>query len=215
MVDQKRLLGFLGEYAKNKTMVPPAMALFEPFFSIAEAQNYPLAAASDALCQEAAAAITAATGLTVTEVVAISSADAPDTRTAWLTEKAYRGSIQYKYSLGNSLRDGYGRWAGLELSLSDRFGNGFWNGLGEGFWMSVPGDLWHSLQINLTGRYHVTLGDSLWYSLQISLCLTLASVVSGDEDRLERLAPLLRLLPRALPIGHAADEPGTWFVLFA
>ena len=163
------------------------MALFEPLFRIAEAQSYPLAAASEALCQEAAAAIATATGLTVTEVVAISSADAPDTRTAWLTEKAYRGSIQYKYSLGNSLRDGYGRWAGLELSLSDRFGNGFW--------MSVPGDLWHSLQI--------------------SLCLTLASVVSGDEDRLERLAPLLRLLPRALPIGHASDKLGTWFVLFA
>jgi len=207
MVDRKRLLGFLGEYAKNKTMVPPAMALFEPLYRIAEAQNYPLAAANEALCQEATKALAAATGLTVTEVVAISSADAPDTRTAWLTEKAYRGSI--RCSLGNSLRDGYGSWAGLELSLSDRFGNGFWNGLGEGFWESVPDDLWQSLQVSLTGRYHVTLGYSLWHSLQISLCLTLGSVVSGDEDRLERLTPLLRLLPRALPIGHAADDTGT------
>lgn len=63
--------------------------------------------------------------------------------------------------------------------------------------------------------YEVSLGDSLGNSLWDSLFYYLGFVIAGKAEQVKELTPLIRLLPRAIPLGQKRDEPGVWFVLVA
>ena len=47
------------------------------------------------------------------------------------------------------------------------------------------------------------------------LLFFLNSFLNGDREELERMKPLVKLLPKAIPLGEKRDEPGPWVVLVA
>ena len=64
-----------------------------------------------------------------------------------------------------------------------------------------------------------SLRDSLWTnldtSLRDSLFCFLGVTLIGDTETIQRLTPLIQLLPHAIPLGEKKEEPGTWLVLVA
>ena len=185
-VDRVALEAFLLKHAKGPAAVRSAMEEMEPFFLIAERGKYPLASESEELRAEAAKAIALAIGGAAPRVVFVSLAN-PYSKPERMSQEAY------VTSLGDSL------WASLWASIRASLGDRFWDSLGDRFRDSLGDSLWASL------------GDSLWASLGDSLFYYLGFTIIGDRKMVKRLTPLIRLLPRAIPIGEKKGEPGVWF----
>ena len=79
--------------------------------------------------------------------------------------------------------------------------------LGDSLWAS----LWASIRASLGDRFWDSLGDRFRDSLGDSLFYYLGFTIIGDRKMVKRLTPLIRLLPRAIPIGEKKGEPGVWF----
>jgi len=74
--------------------------------------------------------------------------------------------------------------------------------------------LWPELRSRLRFDSRV-LGAAARNGLWTGLLYLLGFFLIGNQDRLKRLLPLIKLLPRAVPIGTSLKEPGTWYVLVA
>lgn len=109
----------------------------------------------------------------------------PFPKPEWMSQGAYENS------LGDSLGGG---------SLGDSLGGG-----------NLESSLWRSLRDNFWGSLRDSLGSSLWRSLFYFTGFALA----GKKEEVARLTPLVKLLPKAIPLGEKKDEPGVWLVLVA
>ena len=63
--------------------------------------------------------------------------------------------------------------------------------------------------------YEASLRDSLRGSLWASLFYFLGFTIAGKAEETKQLEPLVRLLPRCIPLGEKKDEPGVWLVVCA
>lgn len=197
MVDRKKLQEFLETNAQKPELIPPAMELIEPLFRIAEAGRYALAPADDVHLWKAVEAINLAAALPVNRIVPVSAA-APGSWSDRRIDDEFHDRL--RDSLVGSLAD------------SLKGDEELWVGLGLNYLATLGYILTESLPVSLR---RFGLWDGLLGSLRVSPRFLLGFAVAGNEEKVARLTPLMCLLPRAIPIGQKADEPGTWLVLFA
>ncbi len=188
--DREALRSFLLENAKVPEMVPEAMRLMEPFFKKAEAGRYELGEVSVHIVTQSMEAIDIAIGTMISGTKSVSAAR--------LYPKPSRVSREaYEKSLWASLRDSL--WASFQASIGGCLG----------------ASLGASLRASIGASLLVSLGASLWDNLRASLFLYLGFTLAGDREKVNRLTPLIELLPHAIPLGEMKDDPGTWLVLCA
>jgi hypothetical protein len=138
------------------------------------------------------AAIATATGATVKRVVLVSYAGS-SSDDAWTKDETYAVT--------------------LAESLERR--------LGFGLSIKLGGDRWKKFREQCGYEEPVRLVDYLARSqmriakrnLQFCIFAVMGFVFAQDHDMAARLAPLLRHMPAALPLGELRTEPGTWLVL--
>ncbi|MFH1098585.1 MAG: hypothetical protein V1723_01495 [Candidatus Uhrbacteria bacterium] len=217
---RKKLQAFLAKYAKNPARVQEAMTLLKPFFRNAERGTYPLAKGEKLDLAEAARAIATATGRKVGRIVVVSREHPfPIPKPGWMTEEAYQDLL----------------WEGFPVLFwvsivwdSQRPGKGLRGNIGDVLDGSVEDDLWDNFVSSLWSRLARTLHDDLkgsfwdridesdlWRCLEDGLFYFLAFAFLDDDANIKRLTPLIRLFPRAIPLGEKRDESGTWIVLVA
>lgn len=69
--------------------------------------------------------------------------------------------------------------------------------------------LYEKIWWSMDGAYRELLGARVMHCLYFYLGFAFA----GDRESVERLTPLIQLLPKAVPIGKKPD--GTWFIVYA
>lgn len=211
--NREQLRLFLEQNAKNPARVSEATEILEPLFRNNDQGAYPLARAEELDPAEVAQVIATATGRTVKRVVFVSR-EHPFPKPEWMSEKVYEAF--YAHSFDGSLRDN--SWDILRDIFRD-IGGSLWDSL----WNSLGNNLWDNLRYILGGSLWDSLGDRLWGSFRSSIGRSVGGSVFyylgfsllNDAVHIEQLAPFVRLLPRAIPLGEKADEPGIWIVLVA
>lgn len=214
--DRDALRQYLTEHAVNSDLVAPAMQLLEPLFQDAEAvSDCLLSAQVKPNREEVTKALSALAGKPVK--VAFFSWGTPFPKPEWMSERAYRE------------RDNEALWEGLETSCAGSFKALLQDLLAAPEEVGVPMSeafaehLLNALMENLQLRLEIDsehrsddepqelLYATLWYTLFYFG----SAVIMGDGATMEQMAPLMRLLPQAIPLAEKADKPGTWIVLTA
>jgi hypothetical protein len=205
------LRGLLGD-AEHKYQL---RAEIEPLFERADRGEYPLSPESEELKGEALTALRSVFGEEVQRVFLV-SLEHPFPRPVWMTEEACK----------------FGFWKSLQGYFVHRFsdrldGKRFWTIIQEKLEVknedNLAGKLGDIIRISILNSIGDNLGDSLRDSLMYHsgntlwnvLCYFLGYAICDDEEKVEKLRPLIRLLPKANPLGEKKDEPGTWIVLVA
>jgi hypothetical protein len=113
-------------------------------------------------------------------------------------------------------------------ALQDNFGSEAMEELGRNGWYGLRASLEECVEDALgniaedclmrnfdadfdTRQLRNNLRNNIW----AVLFYFLAAVLTADSDSMDRLAPLVELLPRAIPLGAKKGEPSTWLVLTA
>lgn len=195
-VDRTVLRDFLMEHAKNPARVPEAMELLEPLFVNANRGEYHLSGHPEISAAAVALAIANATGNEVKRVAFIALADPFSTPNPdRMGEKVCPRDL--RDTLGGDTS--FNVWDDLRSVLR----NSLWDVLSVGFWNSLP------------FRFREEMPISFWNSIEDITFFFLGFTILDDAGRIERLKPLIRLIPQAIPLGENTDEPGTWLVLVA
>jgi len=185
------------------------MRLLTPFFRFADAGSYPLAHASRLRKTRVARAIAKAIDRPVNGIDFVSR-EMPFERPGWMTEKAYRRSVNdaLRTSLGMDIREGLVHGLGEILDPAFR---------------EASDPLRHTLSASLGSRLLETLArdaddpflEDLEAIIEDCLMHLLALTLFCDPSHADRLTDLIRLLQNAIPLGERADAPMTWLVLTA
>ncbi|KPJ84940.1 hypothetical protein AMJ57_05025 [Parcubacteria bacterium SG8_24] len=241
-VDRERLQKFLEENAKDLAMVPEVMGFMEEFFRIAEMGLYLLQSKSKLDKSDVrswvANAIHSATGQEVRKVTLISKTD-PLPKPAWMSREVFEehllknirrhvvatiGQRALTCMLKRSFFGDDARAGAVEL-LHGMLEEGV---LQELYRVLCGSD--HSLETllrqacyrswnkdceHLERGFGDNWGEYLFGKIYESLLYLLVFTVLGEWERVERLKPLIAVLPLAIPLGEKKDEPGTWLVLCA
>jgi len=207
---------FLEENAKDKKLLGHALESITVFANIVADKTYRLTPTAQADLQEIAGAIASITGQPIKKVILVSAAS-PDPA---LTKD----------------RDGFnGRtlWSGIESTLWDQLHSkhklSLWDGferggrkcreLGNELWLKLEAHVGRDLKAVFTRSVSSNIGydlteagaNHLWYGLFyfVGFCL------NGNVDKIQKLAALISLLPKVIPLGEKRSEPGTWYALVA
>lgn len=214
---ERTLVECATHYGRDTDLITPAMGWLEPLFAIAQS-SYPLSCANDLDREMIASAIQKATGENVNSVVFVSASheffpQATLTLPEWMSEEEF----------GETQRTFFGIIAeALETAMV------------EPFPYDLPSNSYRSLPSNVVD----TISDCLHRFLLEGLSNALAeqtkdlitreefyekfwtiidnflcAVVTGDREEVDRYEPIIRLLPKAIPLGRRIDEPETWLVL--
>ncbi len=182
----------------------------EPFFRKAEAGEYDLVPADDALKQDAAEAIVIASGESVAriECVSLARGGLPLTgpaRAAFWEAHARDLTVDLKRALWRRHEAAIG--SVLPADRREHLERVIWRAIGEPLWHSFEENRWDDTghELRLVIRANV-LSAFLHYACFLLL---------GDEQRVEAMLPLMRLMSRSLPLGERADVPGTWTCITA
>ncbi len=208
---------FLDNHARDKKLLGPALRHIGAFARIVVRKTYDLSTAAQADLKEIAGAIAAVTGQPVKKIILVSAAS-PDPaltpgRGGFDAQTLWRG-------IGATLWDNL--HSKHKLTLWDGFGSDSRKGheIGNELWLRLEALIGRDIQAvfaasAIKGRLGYELSEAcqkhLWYSLFyfVGFCL------NGAVERIQRLAGLMKLLPRAIPLGEKRDEPGTWYVVVA
>ena len=240
-VNRKALRSFLVRHAQNPDRVPEAMKLLDPFFRRAESGRYPLAPAKKLDRKAMKDAIAKATDKPLAEVVFISLTHPfpkPDWMAKSVCQDIFWGTIGVSIdnmlgdslvesssegidwrSFGDDLRDSLED--SLRESLEDSLREGFRGSLGnspgvDSFERNLEDSLIENLEYILRDNFGVnSVERNLEDGLQESIFSYLGFTILNDAEQIERFTPLIRLLPKAIPIGKKKGEPCTWLVLVA
>lgn len=99
--------------------------------------------------------------------------------------------------------------------IRDRLGSRLMDKLADRLIMSLRRSLRDSPWVNHEDSYGTSFRLHIEVSISISLFYYLGFALAGDKDSVQRLTPLINLLPHVLPIGEKKDKPGVWLVLAA
>lgn len=221
--DRNALRQYLAEHAANPEFVAPAMQVLEPLFRAAESDKYPLVQPEELDREEAAKAISAIAGKPVK--VALFSWGKPFPKPEWMSERAFverEGDREF----GNDEL----WWGDLETSCAaslealmvanlpaapEEIGVPMNDAFAEHLFDALEANLRGCLEIDVEHRHNEDPRELLHASLWHTLFHFGSAVLMGDAATMERMAPLMRLLPQAIPLAKKADAPGTWIVLTA
>jgi len=208
--NRQRFYAILEERIKSRRRILKIMKLMEPFFVRAETGEYPLYVRKRLKKRRIESALRSSLRLPPLRIEYCSMAR-PVPRQAWMTHDAY-----------------------LAL-LDDYMLRCIWSSTSELDMRSAPADACRSYFLNnhegLLDEAEEILrecfGNTLWksantstfsgasYVLEESLKYFLALQLTNNDNLADWLVPLLRLLPRAIPLGWRTDRRDTLVVLVA
>ena len=103
----------------------------------------------------------------------------------------------------------------LEQSVESLLGFRLLMQLGSAKWQQMRRHFGYDVVIPLTVQLTHEPERLPRKNLRAALFHFWGSAMARHQPGLERLFPLIRLLPRAIPLGEPKDSPGTWVVLTA
>jgi len=206
--DKEALQRLLAGGVEGHRLVFGINGVLTPFF-IASEEGYRLNRAAELHARDVMAAITKATGRDVRQVVFIDRlypARNKRRRTSFYpTEEPVDYGVREDHldqDLGQVLHDRLGQTVEFCVGPEQLQSAG----------SALLSCLWPGLrrQLRFDGAVlDAAARNGLW----VSLLYLLGFFLIGSESRLRRLLPLIKLLPRAIPVGTSAKEPDTWYVL--
>lgn len=212
-MDLKRLHEFLTEHGRDQVLTHNVMRLAEMFSGIIANRVYKLAPASELDAKAIAGAISAAIDKPVKEVIFV-SASAPDARLAdgpGLHEgrKLY-GELDFTLWDHIHSRHHLTLWEGFPRRDRD-LGNRLWEVLHSLVGAPLKEAAAAGLPRTLCYDLRLACQNNLWYPLFYYSGFAL----NANTERLQRLAALVELLPRVIPLGDLRRDKSVWYVLTA
>jgi hypothetical protein len=192
----------------DRRFIAGVMRLLEPLFVNAEKGEYQLHERWRLKKSSIAKAIAVATGLHVRQVEYVSFS-APVPRQDWMTDDAYGYYLDVGFA--HAVRRSVDPWfdAVLKESHKSRFAHGHAD-------RDAAEELFRE---SFGNKLHAAINGKLFsgatYPVEAVLTDFIAFALTGRESSVESMAPLMRLLPRAIPLGKRSDREDTWNVLVA
>lgn len=184
------------------------MRLLRPLFGNAERKRYGLHERWRLKKGSVARTVSLATGDLVRQVEYVSLA-APVPRQEWMTDEAY--GYYHDVGFAHAIFRAVGPWFDAVLRESHR--TTFAYGHAD---FAAAEDLFAEAFGN---TLHVAVNSGLFSGAAnptvTAVIVFLAFALTGNEYAIEPFIPLMRLLPRAIPLGKRADREGTHIVLVA
>lgn len=192
----------------DRRLIGRVMKLLEPLFVNAERGEYPLYPKSRLKKEAVARAISIATRSKVGRVEFISYA-APIPCQEWMSGDAH----EYCNELGFAqvVRRSVDPW--LETVLGREFAPIFAHGHADK--EAADALIRSSFGNKLYTAINTGLFSGAMYPVESALIHFIAFALTGSESMTEMLTPLMRLLPRAIPLGKRSDREDIWNVLVA
>ena len=210
--DRSTLHGFLLENGKGPCDdVRADLGLLEPFFRKADSAMYDVAPAGTMHEENAASALSVATGARIDRVAFVSLRHGPlplrgNAAMAFWDDHAKERSADLKSLLWRRHTGTLEAGLGAQSKVLE-FHDLVWKSIGE--------PLWHSFEQN---RWDST-GSSLRLIIRANLLEAIVHfagfILLGDQDRLATLRPLMRLLTATVPIGASLYDESTWVCIAA
>lgn len=203
-----RFADFLSREGVEDAAAAAALERLEPFFAAADDGRYPFAPEATTDPAAIAAAIAAATGRAVTSVRAVSL----DALGVMPGRGARAAALR---ATGANLRHGvwlallYGRSRALSVALGDDRRRALGDALGASFGWRLRA-AFDATTVRAIGE---DLALHAWNSVEETLAVHVGCLISGDIVGVAETAPLVALLPAAVPLCPAADDSRAWLVL--
>lgn len=211
IIDRDELEAYRMEVSKVGRVSKHAFKTVEPLLTMAEDDQHRLWPADDLDPKRIALEISLAVGTEAKEVRFLSAsriARRPDL----IPTGAYYALISriYAKSLAGLLP------APSDKKLTRRQEQWLEDILRSDIWLELPQKIWRR-------HYSAIVDENNFAGLAIATVLNvyaalfrfLTFATLGDGRMAGRLEPLIKRLPKAVPIGEKADEPGVWLVLTA
>lgn len=209
----EQLRGFLADHSQYQDLVPRALQAVELYASIAETGHYRLAAAAEIGPDQVTKVLLAAFGKPIGTVIFISlrqpEPDLADGQGRLDGRKLWQDVC---FTLWDHLHSGH------HLTLWESFpkgrrqlGNRLWELLDEAIGRRIKDVVMASLPSDIGYDLRTACQNHVWHALFYYV----AMVMNGVTSRHERLAGLVELLTRSMPLGEKRGMPGTWYVLAA
>lgn len=204
------------DISDSEALVREACRVLRPLLEIAEHGKYKLNTERDVPIPYVSRVIANVTVEEVKKIVFV-SASAPFLRPQYMTVGAYQKCLAE--SLSSSLVEGLDyklkfqaeQEVSLVLSRCIRLGTQLEDRLFSGLYDSIYKCLEESL-----GEYCRTgFGENVGQALYNCVLFYTGFAMAGNRGMIERLTPLVELLPYTIPVGTKTGEPGTWLVLVA
>jgi hypothetical protein len=184
------------------------MKLLEPLFVNAEQGKYDLYPKDRLKKNLVGRAISPAVGGRMSYVYFVSCSQ-PVRREEWMSADAFRYTRELAFA--QTVRRSVDPW--LDEVLKREYSATFVHGYAD------KDEATALFRRAFGNRLHVAINENLFsgaaYPVEAILIHFLAFALTGNESMVERLTPLVRLLPRAIPLGRHADREDTWDVLTA
>jgi hypothetical protein len=212
-MDLRKLGDFLTEHGRDSVLTCQAMRIAEIFSGILVSRTYKLALASELDAKEIAGAISAAIDKPVKQVIFV-SASAPDPK-LFGDKDAHEGRQIFSaidFTLWDHIhsRHHLTLWEGFPRERRD-LGNRLWETLHDVIGAPLKDAILNGLPRQLCYDFRLACQNNLWHPLFYYV----AFAMNGNTERLQRLAALVELLPRIIPLGDLRRDKSIWYVLTA
>jgi hypothetical protein len=188
--------------SRDPSVADAALRALWPLAQKAARGRYELAARVRIDAGEACAAIALATGLAVDRIVIESCPD----HGAFL-RPPYGGRVDFGRTLGGSLLDK--RWPSLRSGLEARYGPE---------WPAAKDEAWRCLRADIAEPLRLPFWDDpsegprcgAGESVMTALFYMIGFAAAGDASRFASIAPLVRLLPKIVPVCEDPTQANAW-----
>ncbi len=208
--DQEALQRLLAGDAADSRLVLGINGILSPFFAAAR-EGYGLRPADGLNARRVGNAIAKATGRPVRQVIFIDRLHPARNKKRrrlfsllpdWPDDLVREDHLDE--DLGQVLHTSLGKTA--EFCVGSALLNAAGSALLAGLWSGLRP------RLSFDGKVLTAAArNGLW----VSLLYLLGFFMIGNEARMKRLLPLIKLLPLAVPVGTSGKEPDTWYVLVA
>ncbi len=210
---------FLSERSCGESAAAQAVEIVQIFSVIAESGSYPLAAADESCSADIADAISLAVNRPVTRIVFVSASSPDPSITGGPAFDGGRLWMDMDETLWERLHashkttlwDGFKRMPDGTQGLGPTIGNRLWelfdSAIGAALKLCVGKAVSRDLGYDLQNACQ----NHVWYGVFYAL----GFAVNGHAEKSRRLAGLLRVLKKYIPLGQRKGQPGVWYVLAA
>ncbi len=208
--DMEVLQRLLAGDAEGQRLVAGINGILSPFFAAAR-EDYRLSPASELKARRVISAIAQATGRHVGQVIFIDRLHPARNRRRRSLFQLVPDRLDDRVR-EDHLDEDLGQV--LHASLGDTVGFCVERDRLNAAASALLASLWPDLRRRLRFDDRVS-GAAARNGLWVSLLYLIGFFLIGNEPRLKRLLPLVKLLPRAIPLGTSVRDPDTWYVLVA
>ncbi len=210
---------FLSERSRGESAAAQAAEIVQIFSAIAASGNYPLAAADGSCSADIAEAISLAVNRPVSKIVFVSAASPDPALTGGQRFDGGRLWLDMDETLWERLHashtttlwDGFKRMPDGTQGLGPTIGNRLWEEFDAAFGAALKRCVEQAVSRDLGYDLQNACQNHVWYGLFYAI----GFAVNGHADKSRRLAGLVSVLKKYIPIGQRRGQPGVWYVLAA